>query len=98
MKTLLRQTALTLLLAAATLSAGAQNNKLVYKQAANPSIGITVANATGTDYKIRDAQGNVVLSGTVKSDKTFYIDTGKLGKGNYRFMIGSLVLQEFEIK
>ncbi len=102
MKTFIRKTAfistLFLTLAASTFSAAAQDNKLVYKKSDNPSIGITIDNATGASYNIKDEKGNVILSGTVKSDKTFFISTSKLGKGTYRFTMGNLVLQEFEIR
>lgn len=102
MKTLLRKSviAATLLMtfAASAVPALAQDNVPVYRKAANPSIGITVANAAGAGYTIKDQKGNVVLQGTVKDDKTFFIPTGKLTKGTYRFVMGSLVLQEFIIK
>lgn len=102
MKTFIRKTAiataLILTAAASSFTATAQENKLVYSKTSNPAIGITVDNATGASYSIKDKAGNIVLTGIVKGNKTFYIPTGKLAKGTYRFVMGSLVLQEFEIK
>ncbi|MFA6056645.1 MAG: hypothetical protein WC756_00495 [Taibaiella sp.] len=85
-------------IAASSFNANAQDGKLVYNKTYNTTIGITVENAVGADYVIKDKKGNIIFKGTVKSDKTFYIPTGKLGKGEYQFQIGSLVLQEFIIK
>ncbi|WP_118974167.1 hypothetical protein [Taibaiella koreensis] len=102
MKTLLRKTAIvTALICATALSAfraTAQDERLIYSKGRHTAIGITVDNATGAEYTIRDKNGNVVLQGRIKSNKTFFIPTTKLGKGSYRFVIGSLVLQEFEIR
>lgn len=102
MKSFLRKsviaTTLVLSIAASSFSAQAQNNTLVYDKDLNPSIGITVANAAGAAFTIRDKKGNVILQGTVKNDKTFFIPTGKLGKGTYQFFIGGLAIQEFIIK
>lgn len=102
MKTLIRKSAiaaaLILALAAPTFRANAQDNKLIYDLAHNTSIGITIENAVGASYVIKDKTGKIIYKGIVKSAKTFYIPTGKLGKGEYRFQIGSLVLQEFIIK
>ncbi|WP_157976839.1 hypothetical protein [Taibaiella helva] len=100
MKTLLRKTAIAaaLLMTLTASAVQAQDNVPVYLKAANPSIGITVANATGASFAIKDQKGNIVLQGTVKNDKTFFIPTGKLNKGTYRFVMGNLVLQEFIIK
>ena len=101
MKNLIRKTALAasliLAVAATSFKANAQD-KLVYDKTHNTAIGITIANATGADYVIKDKRGNIIYRGTVKSDKTFYIPTSKLGKGEYQFQIGCLVLQEFVIK
>lgn len=101
MKTLLRNSVIAaslLLTFAAATPAIAQDNVPVYNKAANRSIGITVANATGASFVIKDQKGTVVYQGTVKNDKTFFISTGKLTRGTYRFVVGSLVLQEFVIK
>ncbi|WP_162903022.1 hypothetical protein [Taibaiella koreensis] len=102
MKTLLRKSLIAasfvMTLAASAFPAMAQDNIPVYLKAANPSIGIAVANATGASFAIKDQKGNTVMQGTVKNDKTFFIPTSKLGKGTYRFVMGSLVLQEFIIK
>jgi PKD repeat protein len=102
MKTFIRKSviAATLLLAVAASSfqGNAQDEKLIYNQNHNSTIGITVENAVGANYVIKDKKGNIIYKGTVKSDKTFYIPTAKLGKGEYKFQIGSLVLQEFIIK
>jgi hypothetical protein len=102
MKTLIRKSviAATLLftIAASSFKANAQDDKLVYQRKINTSIGITVANATGADYTIKDKKGNVVHRGKVKSAKTFYIPTGKLGTGTFCFCIGNLLIQEFEVK
>lgn len=102
MKTILRKSViaatLALTLAASSFSTNAAGNTLVYDRESNPTIGITVENATGANFTVKDKKGNVVLQGTVKNDKTFFIPTGKLGKGTYRFFIGHLAIQEFTIK
>lgn len=102
MKTLLRKTVLATALICTTalsaFSAGAQNEKLVYSKARHSTIGITVGNATGAAYAIKDKNGNTVLTGKIKDNKTFFVSTARLSKGSYRFMIGNLVLQEFEIR
>lgn len=102
MKTFIRKSVIvaTLILAVATSSfqAKAQDEKLIYNQSHNSTIGITVANAVGASYVIKDKKGNIIYTGIIKSDKTFYIATAKLGKGEYKFQIGSLILQEFIIK
>jgi hypothetical protein len=102
MKTFIRKaaifTSLALTIAASSFTAAAQENKLIYSKTNNPAIGITINNATGASYSIKDKTGKVVLTGTVKNNKTFFIPTGNLAKGTYRFVMGSLVLQEFEIR
>jgi hypothetical protein len=102
MKTIIRKTtiavSLILALTASSFKAHAQNDKFVYRRSTNPSIGITIPNATGAPFIIKDKKGNIVYSGTVKSDKTFYIPTGKLGTGTFCFFIGSFALQEFQVK
>jgi PKD repeat protein len=102
MKTFIRKSVIAasfvLAIAASSFKANAQEDKLVYNKAYNTTIGITVENAIGANYVIKDKKGNIIFKGTVKSDKTFYIQTDKLGKGEYQFQIGSLVLQEFIIK
>lgn len=102
MKTIIRKTVVTaslvLGLVASTLQVNAENNALVYDSSINTSIGITAENAVGRSYTITDKKGNVILKGVIKSNKTFFIPTGKLGKGSFQFVIGSLVLQEFVIK
>jgi len=85
-------------IAASSFKANATENKLVYDKSQNAKIGITVENATGASFTIKDKRGNVVYQGKVKSDKTFYIPTDKLAKGEYQFQMGILVLQEFVIK
>ena len=84
-------------IAAGSFNANAQGRP-VYDRSVNRSIGITVENATGTGYVITDQKGNVVLDGTITGSKTFFIPTGKLNKGVYRFQIGGNVFQEFIIK
>ncbi len=102
MKTIIRKSviaaSLALTLAASSFSAKAQTNTLVYDRENNPTIGVTVANAVGASFTVKDKKGNIVLQGTVKNDKTFFISTGKLGKGTYKFFIGQLAIQEFTIK
>jgi PKD repeat protein len=102
MKNIIRKSVIAasfvLAIAATSFKANAQEDKLVYSKAYNASIGITVENAVGANFVIKDKKGNIIFKGTVKSDKTFYIPTDKLGKGEYQFQIGSLVLQEFIIK
>jgi hypothetical protein len=101
MKNFLRQAVLTstLIIALAVPAlAKATNNALVYDRSINSSIGISVDNATGHSYQIKDRKGRVVLSGKIKSVKTFYIATGKLEKGSYTFTINGNTLQEFIIK
>lgn len=100
MKTIIRKSviAATIALSLAATSFSATAKTLVYDKQANPNIGITVENATGATFTIKDEKGNIVLSGTVKNDKTFFISTQKLEKGTYKFYIGSFVIQEFAIK
>lgn len=72
---------------------------LVYERSLNPSIGITADySAIGSTYTITDARGKTIMTGTIRSGKTFYIPTGKLGNGVYRFQIGGQVLQQFMIR
>ena len=101
MKNIIRKSvvaaSLILAIAASSFNANAQGRP-VYDRSVNRSIGITVENAIGTGYVITDQKGNVVLDGTIKSSKTFFIPTGKLGKGVYRFLIGGNIFQEFIIK
>lgn len=101
MKTLLRKLATTaafvMVLATPALQGQAQD-KWVYHKALNSTIGITVENAAGGSYVIKDQNGNIALEGKIKSDKTFYIPTSKFAPGTYRFCMGSLSLQEFEIR
>lgn len=101
MKKTIRKTAIAAALfvaaLASTFQANAQDEKLSYSKARHSAIGITVDNATGAAYVIKDKNGNIVLQGKIKNNKTFFISTAKLSKGSYQFVIGSLVLQEFEI-
>lgn len=72
---------------------------LVYDRVLNPTIGIAAdPGAIGSSYSIVDGRGRVVLTGTIRSGKTFRIPTGKLGNGAYRFRIGDHVMQEFVIR
>ena len=74
-------------------------NTLVYERSLNPSIGVTADYmAVGNTYTITDANGKTIVTGTIRSGKTFYIPTSKLGNGIYRFQIGGQVLQQFVIK
>jgi len=102
MKAFLRKTAVAaaILLSATSFSftANAQGEKLVYHKDNDAAIGITVENATGAEFVIRDKKGRVVHRGIVKSARTFYISTEKLNKGDYQFQIGNLVLQEFSVR
>gem|GEM_PF-597300 len=102
MKTFLRTSVIAAALALASAvpvsEAQAQSKKPVYSKTSQNAIGITVSNATGASYTIRDQKGNVVLQGRVKSDKPFFIPTAKLAKGAYRFFIGNYAAQEFIIK
>lgn len=101
MKTIIRKSAtaaaLLLTLAASSLSAQAKSSCPVYKRSLNSKIGVSVENATGAKYKIRNSKGEVVLEGQVKDSGKFYIPTGALAKGVYHFMIGNMVWQEFVI-
>ncbi len=75
------------------------DNTLVYERSLNASIGITANySAVGNTYTITDANGKTVMTGTIRSGKTFYIPTSKLGNGVYRFQIGSQIVQQFVIK
>lgn len=93
-------TAVTLIftLAATSFSAQAQDNAPVYDKTVNTAIGITVANATGQQYIITDKSGKIIMKGIVKSGKTFYISTGKLKEGTYRFSVAGNTTQQFVIK
>jgi hypothetical protein len=100
MKNILRQSAIaaSLIFALAASSFKANATKLVYERSTNPSIGITVANAVGASFVVKDKKGNIVYEGKVASDKTFYIPTGKLGSGTFQFFIGQLAIQTFIVK
>jgi len=100
MKNFIRKSAViaSFLAVCATSFTTRAQEKPVYDKAFNTSIGVTIPDATGAGYTIKDSKGNVVLQGQVKSSKTFYIPISKLGAGSYRFCIGCLVLQEFAVK
>jgi len=102
MKTIIRKTAIVaaFIFAAATSSfkANAQEDNLVYERRSNPSIGITIPNAVGASFLIKDQKGTIVYEGKVKSDKTFYIPTKKLGTGKFYFYVGSIAVQSFQVK
>lgn len=102
MKTLLRKSAIIaatfIMLTASVFSTQAQGTKLVYNKTYNRTIGITVENATGAAYAIKDKKGNIVLQGTVKSDKTFFVPITKLNTGTYQFYVGNYPIQEFIIE
>lgn len=100
MKNIIRTTAIAvsfILTIALSFRANAQNTQ-VYDRAHNKTIGISSGNATGCNYEIRDRKGNIVMTGKIKSARTFYISTAKLGAGNFRFTINGSLLQEFAIK
>ncbi len=101
MKNIIRKSviaaSLLLSLTAASFNTNAQDRP-VYDRSVNPSIGIKVENATGTGYSITDQKGNIVFNGRIAGNKTFYIPTGKLNSGTYRFLVGGNVFQEFVIK
>jgi len=102
MKTLIRKSAIVaasfLIIAATILNVQAQDTRPVYNKAYNRSIGITVANATGAEYVVKDRKGNIVLKGTVKSDKTFFIPISRLNAGTYHFYVGNYSIQEFIVE
>jgi hypothetical protein len=102
MKTIIRKTAIVaafiFTIAASSFKANAQEDNLVYERNTNPSIGITIPNAVGASFSIKDQKGTVVYSGKVKSVKTFYIPTKKLGTGKFYFYVGSVAMQSFQVK
>lgn len=79
MKTIVRKIAIAaafiLAVLTSSFNANAQEDNLVYERSANPSIGITIPNAVGASYLIKNQKGTIVYEGKVKSDKTFYIST-----------------------
>ncbi len=83
---------------ASSFKANAQDTKLVYDKSVNPSIGITIENAIGAIYEVKDKKGNTIMTGKVKSDKTFYITTSKLNAGAYKFYVSNTAIQDFVIK
>lgn len=85
-------------IAASSFKANATENKLIYDKSVNPTIGITIENANGATYTVKDEKGNIILSGKVKGDKTLHIATSKLQAGTYKFYIGGNAVQAFEIK
>ncbi|KAA5534930.1 hypothetical protein F0919_10040 [Taibaiella lutea] len=102
MKTIIRKTAIAaafiFAVVTSSFNANAQEDNLVYEINSNPSIGITIPNAVGASYLIKNQNGAIVYKGQVKSDKTFYIPTKKLGTGKFCFYIGSLAIQSFQVK
>lgn len=102
MKTFIRKSAIVaaslLIMATSVFNVLAQDTRPVYNKAYNRSIGITVANATGAQYVVKDKKGNIVLKGTVKSDKTFFIPIAKLSAGTYHFYVGNYSIQEFIVE
>ncbi len=102
MKTIIRKSIVTatLLLAvtASALHTQAKSSKLVYDRSVNNTIGVTVENATGARFEIRNSKGNTVHEGKVKSSNRFYIPTSGLAKGTYQFVIGNTTLREFVIR
>src|SRR6218665_3689772 len=98
MKTIIRKAVVAasfvIAIAASSFTTYAQDNKLVYNKSANPSIGITVENADGASYIVKDKKGNVVLQGKVKSNKTFFIPTTKLNAGTYQFFVAGTAVQD----
>lgn len=70
----------------------------VYERSLNPSIGITAANANGVAYTITDSDGKVVMTGNIRSARTFYIATARLATGVYSFRIGGQLMQQFIIR
>ena len=101
MKSIIRKSivAATLLLAvtASSFSVQAKSSRPIYDRSVNSAIGITVENATGAKFEIRNSKGEIVHTGRVKSNNKFYIPTSKLGKGTYSFVIGDTILKEFVI-
>lgn len=102
MKTIIRKTIIAasfiIAIAASAFTSHAQDNNLVYDKSANPSIGITVENADGADYTVKDKKGNVVLQGKIKSNKTFFIPTAKLNAGAYQFFVAGTAVQDFVVR
>jgi hypothetical protein len=99
MKPFIQKTAAIVLLTVTFLATSFTGNaqKLVYKKTYNSSIGITVENAAGASFTIKDKTGTVVMQGKVKDNKTFYIPTGKMNTGDYKFYIGNMAIQEFSV-
>ena len=99
MKPFIQKTAAIVLLITTLLASSFTGNaqKLVYKKSYNSSIGITVENAAGAAYAIKDKSGKTVVQGKVKDNKTFYISTGNLNTGDYQFCIGNMTIQEFSV-
>jgi len=102
MKTFIRKSVIVaaslVILATSVFTLQAQDTRLVYNKAYNNSIGITVENATGSEYAVKDKKGNIVVKGTVKSGKTFFIPISKLNAGTYQFYVGKYAIQEFIIE
>lgn len=60
----------------------------VYDKAANPTIGITIKNVhNGTEFYVKDKNGNVIKKGKVKNGQTITIETKDLKAGTYVFEI-----------
>lgn len=102
MKTIIRKIAIAaafmFAVVTSSFNVNAEEKSLVYERKFNPSIGITIPNAVGASYLIKDHKGTVVYQGKVKNNKTFYIPVKKLGKGKFYFYIGSVAVQSFLVK
>lgn len=91
---LLLSGALTLPVAAQAASAiksrevRAAGRLMVYERSLNPVIGITAGHAEGNAYVITDDHSRIVLSGTLRPGRTFYLSTARLAPGRYCFRLG----------
>lgn len=99
MKNIIRKSVIAVALLLSVATANAKGNSLSYSRTLNTQIGITATNqvAVGGTYKVLDVNGKVVLKGRISSADTFYISTGKLSNGTYRFTVDGFYLQEFSI-
>jgi hypothetical protein len=88
---------LLFVLAAASFKSQAQEVTSFNDTYTNVSVAITVKNADGAAYVIKNEKGLVVYTGRIKNNKTFHIPGRKLGVGTFYFYVGNQVYQTFEV-
>jgi len=100
MKPIIRKTVLaaTLVLALAASSFPVNATDNPYDNQVYYTTYIAIRNASKDSFTIKDAAGNIVLSGKITNKKNFTIKAEKLSTGTYQLYMGDVLTKKFDVQ